>query len=107
MIHGSEYVMDLFRNVHNIPEEMIQIRKEFYKTFQEEDFDLASSGERMFAWTCRQTYIALANMMTSAAYMGIDSCPVEGYKKKEATEFLKEHLGVDTDIFDISVLWSG
>jgi nitroreductase len=104
MIHGSDYVMNLFRNVHQIPEDMVQIRKGFYETFQEKDFAIADSEEKMFAWTCRQTYIAMANMMTGAAYLGIDSCPVEGYKKKEATEFLKDELGVDTDIFDISVM---
>lgn len=104
MINGSEYVMDLFRNVHKIPEDIVQVRAGFYKNFQEEDFDIACDEEKMFAWTCRQTYIALANMMTGAAYLGIDSCPVEGYKKKEATQFLKDELGVDTDIFDISVM---
>lgn len=104
MIHGSGYLQNLFKNVHNFPEDVVTIRSGIYKTFQEEDFELASSEERMFAWTCRQTYIALANMMTCAAYMGIDSCPVEGYKKKEATQFLKEELGIDTDVFDISVM---
>ncbi|MEA3352352.1 MAG: NAD(P)H-dependent oxidoreductase [Campylobacterota bacterium] len=104
MIHGSEYIMNLFRKVHNIPEEMVKIRSNFYTNFQEKDFAIASSEDKMFSWACRQTYIALANMMTGAAYIGVDSCPIEGYKKREATQFIKDELGVDTDIFDISVM---
>ncbi|MGB3750035.1 MAG: NAD(P)H-dependent oxidoreductase, partial [Arcobacteraceae bacterium] len=37
-----------------------------------------SSDENVHHWTARQTYIAAANMMTAAAYIGIDSCPIEG-----------------------------
>jgi nitroreductase len=29
-------------------------------------------------WTARQTYIALGNLMTSAALLGVDACPMEG-----------------------------
>ncbi len=30
-------------------------------------------------WSKMQCYIASANMMTAAAYIGIDSCPIEGF----------------------------
>jgi nitroreductase len=30
------------------------------------------------AWNTRQVYIALGQLMTSAAVLGIDSCPLEG-----------------------------
>lgn len=29
-------------------------------------------------WAARQTYIALGNFMTSAALLGVDTCPIEG-----------------------------
>jgi nitroreductase len=29
-------------------------------------------------WAIRQTYIALGNFMTSAALLGVDTCPMEG-----------------------------
>lgn len=38
-------------------------------------------GPRSFnvnEWTARQVYIALGNFMTSAALLGVDSCPLEG-----------------------------
>ncbi|HSI84450.1 MAG: NAD(P)H-dependent oxidoreductase [Candidatus Methylacidiphilales bacterium] len=31
------------------------------------------------AWAARQTYIALGNLLTSAAMLGIDACPMEGF----------------------------
>lgn len=53
-------------------------------------------------WTKKQVYIALANMMTGAASLGIDSCPLEGYDLQPMKNLLKEH--VDWNVFDISVL---
>ena len=47
-----------------------------------------SSDENIFCWTARQTYIAAANMMTCAATLGIDSCPIEGYDKEEVENVL-------------------
>lgn len=36
------------------------------------------SVEERHAWNARQVYIALGQLMTSAAMLGIDSCPMEG-----------------------------
>lgn len=36
------------------------------------------SREARHAWNVRQVYIALGQLMTSAAMLGIDSCPMEG-----------------------------
>jgi nitroreductase len=39
------------------------------------------NGARSFQvneWSTRQTYIALGNFMTSAALLGVDTCPMEG-----------------------------
>ncbi|MGT0202578.1 nitroreductase family protein [Staphylococcus aureus] len=35
-----------------------------------------------------QTYIALGNMMTTAALLGIDSCPMEGFSLHTVTDIL-------------------
>ncbi len=34
-------------------------------------------------WAARQAYLALGNFMTSAALMGIDTCPMEGFEPDE------------------------
>lgn len=40
------------------------------------------------AWNTRQTYIALGNFMTSAALLGIDTCPLEGLDPAKYDEIL-------------------
>ena len=59
-----------------------------------------SSDENIYAWTARQSYIALGNMMTAAAFIGIDSCPIEGFEK----ENVEEVLGLDTSKYQVAVI---
>jgi len=59
-----------------------------------------SSDKNIYAWTARQTYIAAANMMTAAAFEGIDSCPIEGFEK----ENLEKLLELDTSKYQIAML---
>lgn len=40
------------------------------------------------AWNTRQVYIALGQLMTSAALMGIDTCPLEGISPADYDEIL-------------------
>ena len=47
-----------------------------------------STDENIYSWTSKQTYIAAANMMTGAASLGIDSCPIEGFDKVQVEEIL-------------------
>lgn len=52
---------------------------------------LASSVETMqshFEWNCRQVYIALGQLMTAAAMLGVDSCPMEGIVAAEYDKLL-------------------
>jgi len=39
-------------------------------------------------WTAKQCYIAAANMMTYAATLKIDSCPIEGFEKEQVEAIL-------------------
>jgi nitroreductase len=39
-------------------------------------------------WTARQTYIALGNLLTSAALLGVDACPMEGFDPAQYDEIL-------------------
>lgn len=40
-------------------------------------------GKTSHEWATRQTYIALGNLMTCAAVLGIDACPMEGLVPSE------------------------
>jgi nitroreductase len=39
-------------------------------------------------WTARQAYIALGNLLTSAALLGVDACPMEGFAPAEFDKIL-------------------
>lgn len=50
-------------------------------------------------WAIRQAYIALGNLMTSAALLGIDTCPMEGFEVARYDEILGlEPLGYTTAV---------
>jgi len=51
------------------------------------------SESRIPHWAALQAYIALGNLLTSAALLGIDTCPIEGFAPAEydAILGLKEH----------------
>jgi len=39
-------------------------------------------------WTARQTYIALGNLLSAAADLKIDTCPMEGFNSEQFNEML-------------------
>lgn len=88
--YDSDYVENLMLNVKKIPEEIFEQMKVRYKSFQEEDLQLLESERSMFDWASKQTYLALANMMTAAAQIGIDSCPIEGFHFDKVQHVLEE-----------------
>lgn len=49
---------------------------------------LGLPDEQKKSWTSEQTYIALGNLMTIAAEMEIDTCPMEGFDKAQYNEIL-------------------
>lgn len=63
---------------------------ETYKSFQVNDMGL-TTDRALFDWAAKQTYIALGNMMTAAALIGVDSCPIEGFNVDKVNALLAEH----------------
>lgn len=54
-------------------------------------------------WSVMQSYIASANMMTAAASIGIDSCPIEGFNYTEFLGALKSNItGFDFEGYNIA-----
>lgn len=100
---GSDYIINFMRNIQKLPEEIVKLKGDFYENFQKKDFDL-SNDRKLFDWATKQTYIPLANMMSSAAQIGIDSCPIEGFDKAKIDEILKEENIMDSNHFGISVM---
>jgi len=81
--------------------DMSDEKLEFYLNLYESHLEKTlSSDENIYAWSARQTYIAAANMMTSAAFIGIDSCPIEGFEKEKVEEVLE----LDTSKYQLAVI---
>lgn len=99
----SDYIMHMMKDVKQLPADVIEMYSKFYREFQERDFDL-DTDKKLFDWASKQTYIALGNMMTSAALIGVDSCPIEGFHQEKAEALLKEKFGVDTDKYGLSYM---
>lgn len=80
-----------------MPKEKLDSFIELYASHLE---DTLSSNEKIYQWSARQTYIASANMMSAAAFIGIDSCPIEGFEKENVEKVLK----LDTTKFQVAML---
>lgn len=101
--YDADYIMHMMKDVKHFTPETIELYSKFYREFQERDFDL-NTDKKLFDWSAKQTYIALGNMMTAAALIGIDSCPIEGFHQEKSEALLKEKFGVDTDKYGLSFM---
>ncbi|MEX2948991.1 NAD(P)H-dependent oxidoreductase [Staphylococcus warneri] len=99
----SPYVQNLVKNVKGYEESTIPAVYEKFDHFQTE-FHINDNARTLYDWACKQTYIALGNMMTSAALLGIDSCPMEGFDLDTVTQILSDEGILDTENFGISVM---
>jgi len=104
MKYDSTYISHMMQDVHHLPKESAEGRGAMYKVFQESDFKLLESERSMFDWASKQTYIALGNMMTTAAMLGIDSCPIEGFQTENLEKVMRDEFGVDTTKFGVAVM---
>lgn len=59
-----------------------------YEKMMNADFINGPRSSWQKEWSARQVYIALGNLMTSAALMGVDTCPMEGLDPAKYDEIL-------------------
>lgn len=100
----SDYIQNHLRNVAQMPDEVVAVYTNHFKNFLAHDFDLLADDRLVFEWASRQAYLAMANMMTSAAAIGIDSCPIEGFDKNAVEKLLIEKQLVDPNEFGVSAM---
>lgn len=75
-----------------------------YQAFQTHDIKVLENERTLFDWCSKQTYIALANMMTGAAMIGIDSCPIERFNYAEVNRILAQEGIFDMQEWGVSVM---
>lgn len=103
MTHHCEYQQQFMKHTKQLPDEVIGFINEAFQKFQQHDFGI--EGRRQITdWSAKQAYIALGNMMTSAALLGIDSCPIEGFELKQAERVLQTEFGIDTEKYQPAVM---
>jgi nitroreductase len=100
---GSDYTENFMRDVQKLSAEGIARRHVFYPQFHRSDFRL-DTPRAVFDWACHQVYIALGNMMTAAAMIGIDSCPIEGFDREQAEAVLNEAGLLEDGRFGLAVM---
>ncbi|QLB20872.1 NAD(P)H-dependent oxidoreductase [Vespertiliibacter pulmonis] len=104
---NARYDSDFLRESmvrRNLTPEQIPSVIEKYKNFQLNDANIGEDPRQLFDWTSKQTYIALANMLTGAAALGIDSCPIEGFNYQEVNSILANEGLFDPAEWGVSVM---
>lgn len=104
MAADSEYIQHMMKDTQDLPENVVQQKGAAYDHFLKNDFALFEDERVMFEWASRQTYIALGNMMTSAAMIGIDSCPIEGFAKEKVEDILAAEGLLDRERFGVACM---
>ena len=102
----SKHMAHMLKDVKKVSEELESAIKERFQGFQKVHFKLMESERALFDWVSKQTYIALGNMMTTAAFLGIDSCAIEGFEKDKAEKYLSEKGLLNTDEYGMSYMVS-
>ena len=101
----SPYIRHIQEEVKQLPPEVDAAYRQKYAQFTTEDYKTFESERAAFDWSSKQAYIVMSNMMTMAAYEGLDSCPMEGFNQDKMTAFLGDELGLfDTNRFGIAVM---
>ena len=75
---GSKYIEKIMHRFGETKEK----RKTYYRDFYNSISDLKN-------WSIAQGHIAAANMMTGAAFIKIDSCPIGGFEPDKVKKMLK------------------
>ncbi|WP_372753892.1 NAD(P)H-dependent oxidoreductase [Labilibaculum sp.] len=100
---GSDYLKYKSQKIDQLPAEIEEMKMGFFKGFMENEFDL-TDDRKIFDWACKQVYLPFANMMTAAAQIGIDSCPIEGFDRAKVEEILEQEAVVDTKKLGVAAM---
>lgn len=93
---GSDHVQAMFER-RQLSQEATQAYLQRYREHMESEVEPRMS---YYAWASKQCYIALANMMTAAASVAIDSCPIEGFEKTAVEQVLE----IDSNHYEVAVI---
>lgn len=105
LLPNSEYSEYMMEKVHQLPLDLLNKRRNHLSQFFQHDIK-AHSEKDVFGWAAKQTYIPLANMITAAALLKIDTCPIEGFNYEKVEEILYNEELLDKNLFGITAMLS-
>ncbi|OWA35529.1 NAD(P)H-dependent oxidoreductase [Saccharibacillus sp. O16] len=100
----SDYVQQHMTSIKKVPSETWTQMSQAYHGFQQDGLKLFENDRALFDWAGKQTYIALGNMLTAAAQIGIDSCPIEGFDYERVNEILDREGLLENGAYGVSVM---
>lgn len=103
MRYDSSHITHMMRDVQGLSPEMMEKKRERFRAFQKEN-GLLETPKTLFDWAVKQAYIALGNMMTAAALLGIDSCAIEGGNMSAVDKILAEYGLLDNGRYGVGVM---
>lgn len=98
----DDYFKHIVVDVQKTPAEMLELRTNLINNHQLNETKIGEP-QRLVDWTSKQAYIALGNLMSAAAEIGIDSCPIEGFVHDKVCDILQAHNVIDMHKYDVSV----
>lgn len=101
--YDSKYLLNHMKKIQLFPDDMIEMISGQYKRFQEGK-NILDSNRTLNDWSAKQTYIALGNMLTAAAMIGIDSTPMEGFNANKLDTLLEKEGLLENGAYSASVL---
>jgi nitroreductase len=57
-LYSAEFIAHMMRDIHHLPPEAVHQRRERYRLFQEDDFELLESDRALFDWRAADLYRA-------------------------------------------------
>ncbi|MGC5776839.1 NAD(P)H-dependent oxidoreductase [Paenibacillus pabuli] len=101
--YNSPYAEYMLKEIKGMPNDVFELTREAYGKFQKNQ-RMLENPRTLLDWASKQTYIALGNMMTAAALIGIDSCPIEGFNYEAVHRLLDEEGLLEDGLWDVSAM---
>ena len=101
-IFNSDYIKDMMQRIQKLDPAKQAEKQELYENFQKYEFKLLDSERNLYDYASKQCYIAMANMMLAAAFIGIDSCAMEGFDIEKTENYLVEKGVFDPKQFGLT-----
>ena len=102
---GTPFLDHVMKDISQLPDDLYETYKGALQHHGDVEFGFYESDARTFDWAAKQAYIVMGNMMTAAAFQGIDSLAIEGFDMKHIDSLFGDQEGLyDTNHFGIAAM---